>query len=66
MTHRGKLHYFPALQGYQFKCKDCGETLLADIESIEVEVEGECNAPEVLGVSVKESVGVKDRFGGGE
>ena len=64
MTHKGKLHYFPALQGYQFRCAKCGKTLLADIEKLEVEIDGDCDPPETLGISVKEEVGVKDYFGG--
>lgn len=67
MTHKGKLHYFSALQGYQFICSNCGEVILVDVGRLEeVEVEGVCKPTEALGISVKENVGVKDKFGGGE
>ena len=64
MTHKGKLHYIPALQSYQLRCQKCGEVLWVDVDGMELEIEGECNPPETLGISVKENVGIKDCFGG--
>lgn len=64
MTHKGKVVYIAALQSYQMRCVDCGEVLFVNIEGMELEIEGECNPPETLGISVKEEVGVKDYFGG--
>ena len=62
--HKGKIKYIPALQGYQLICENCGEVLWVNVEGTEVEIEGECNPPETLGISVKENVGIKDVFGG--
>ena len=64
MSHKGKVKWIPSLQVYQLLCESCGETLWVDVDGMELEVDGECNPPETLGISVKEEVGVKDYFGG--
>jgi hypothetical protein len=59
-----KFHWIPAVQEYHCICIYCGENLNITPESITFLADGDCNPPETLGINVKESVGVKDRFGG--
>lgn len=65
MTHKARIVYVPALSGYQLVCVKCGDVLANDIEEINIfEWPGNCEPHDTLGVSVKERIKSKDRFGG--
>ena len=68
MTHRAKLHWIPAFQEYHLICMGCGKNITLEdgikIGDFIIDVAGECEPGETLGISVSDGVGVKDRFGG--
>lgn len=65
MTHKAKILWIPAEREYKVICEACGETLLDGVDGIELEIEGECDDPgDVLGIHVKEDIGLEDIFGG--
>lgn len=70
MTHKtAKLHWIPAFQEYHLICIDCGENFSLHhglrLEDLVINVEGECDPGETLGIHVEDGIGVKDIFGGG-
>ena len=65
MNHKAKIMWIPAEREYKVICEDCGETLIDDVNGLEIEVEGECEGQDsVLGIHVEETLGTKDVFGG--
>lgn len=66
--HKTKLHWIPAFQEYQLICTGCGENITLkhglEISQLVIDVDGECEPGEVLGINVRDGVGVKDHFGG--
>lgn len=68
MTHIAKLHWIPADRQYQLICTGCGRNFSREqdleLEDLVINIEGDCEPGETLGIHVADGLGVEDHFGG--